>query len=182
MRRELRIRIFLNFVLVVALFGILCGVFGAWLINRATLNEAQQRVRLDLRSAWSVLNDELDRLRLLVGVLAPGRRVASAFTPEHLTASQSALEAVRLQYKLDFFSLTDPRGRLPGTPRSCRRALRLRPARLPVRCHTGDSLRWRIEETWRCKRIRNTIPMAHRQRPGDETIGRASWSLLDWPC
>ena len=66
MRLELRKRIFLNFILVIALFGILGALFGAALINRYILNEAQRRVSLDLRSAWSVLQGELENLIFLL--------------------------------------------------------------------------------------------------------------------
>ena len=52
MRIELRKRIFLNFILIIALFGILGALFGAALMTRYTLQEAQTRVSLDLRSAW----------------------------------------------------------------------------------------------------------------------------------
>ena len=74
-----RNRIFLNFVLVIALFGTLGAVLGAVLIRRTTLDEAQRRVSLDLRSAWSVLQGELDRLSLFVSVLGTGKRVDDAF-------------------------------------------------------------------------------------------------------
>jgi hypothetical protein len=61
MRIPLHKRIFLNFVLIIALFGILGAVLSAVLINRTTLDEAQRRVSLDLRSAWDVLHNEMDR-------------------------------------------------------------------------------------------------------------------------
>ena len=79
MRIELHKRVFLNFVLVIALFEILGSMVGARLISRTTLNEAQRRVSLDLRSAWSVLQSELDKLALYVSVLGTGKRIKDAY-------------------------------------------------------------------------------------------------------
>jgi two-component system NtrC family sensor kinase len=113
LRLELRKRIFLNFVLLVALFGILASLMGALIINRTTLNEAQRSVSLNLRSAWSVLNSKLDELRVLVSVLGTGKRVASAYaTSEEYPSYYASLEAARRQCGFDFLSLTDDRGRV----------------------------------------------------------------------
>jgi two-component system NtrC family sensor kinase len=109
---ELRKRIFLNFVLVITLFGILGALFGAALINRYTLQEAQTRVSLDLRSAWSVLQGELEKIRLAVKVLGTGQRVAQAFAEPAPMISRTSLEAVRRECGFDFLSLTDRQGRV----------------------------------------------------------------------
>jgi len=97
MRFELHKRVFLNFVLVIALFGILGSLVGARLISRTTLNEAQRRVSLDLRSAWSVLQSELDKLGLYVSVLGTGKRIKEAYAAPDSQAYRASLEAVRRQ-------------------------------------------------------------------------------------
>ena len=112
MRIELRKRIFLNFILVIALFGVLGALFGAALINRYTLQEAQTRVSLDLRSAWSVLQEELEKMQLAVRVLGSGQRVARAFAEPKAMGSRASLEAVRRECGFDFLSLTDHQGRV----------------------------------------------------------------------
>ncbi|UCF91914.1 MAG: cache domain-containing protein [Desulfobacterales bacterium] len=111
-RIELRKRIFLNFILVITMFGILGALLGAALINRHTLQEAQTRVSLDLRSAWSVLQGELEKMRLAVRVLRTGQRVARAFAEPEAMASRASLEAVRRECGFDFLSLTDRQGRV----------------------------------------------------------------------
>ncbi|MCF8095839.1 MAG: hypothetical protein K9J79_10825 [Desulfobacteraceae bacterium] len=103
MRLGIRKRIFLNFVLVIMLFGVLCGVLGAWLINRNVLAEAQRRVSLDLRSAWSVLQQEQENLRLFVSILATGKRVEDAYNNPSSGAFRADLEEARLQSGFDFF-------------------------------------------------------------------------------
>ena len=112
MRIELYKRIFLNFVLVIALFGILSSLVGARLISRTTLNEAQRRVSLDLRSAWSVLQSELDKLGLYVSVLGTGKRIKDAYAASDSQAYRASLEAVRRQCGFDFLSLTNRKGRV----------------------------------------------------------------------
>jgi len=112
MRIPLHKRIFLNFVLVIALFGILGAVLSAVLINRTTLDEAQRRVSLDLRSAWDVLHNEMDRLQLFVSVLSTGKRVDEAYDRPDSPAGRVALEEVRKQGGFDFLSLTDSKGQV----------------------------------------------------------------------
>src|SRR5512143_3231698 len=112
MRIQLHKRIFLNFVLVIALFGILGAVLSAILINRTTLNEAQRRVSLDLSSAWNVLQNEMDKLQLFVSVLSTGKRVDEAYAIPDSLSNRAALEAVRRQCGFDFLSLTDSRGQV----------------------------------------------------------------------
>jgi len=112
MRIPLHKRIFLNFVLVIALFGVLGAVLSAVLINRTTLDEAQRRVSLDLRSAWDVLHNEMDRLQLFVTVLSTGKRVDDAYAIPDSPANRVALEQVRRQCGLDFLALTDSKGQV----------------------------------------------------------------------
>ena len=112
MRIPLRKRIFLNFVLVIALFGVLGAVLSAFLINRTTLDEAQRRVSLDLRSAWNILHNELDKFQLSVSVLSTGKRVDEAYATPDSPATRAALEAVRRQCGFDFLCLTDSKGKV----------------------------------------------------------------------
>ncbi|MBI5552736.1 MAG: cache domain-containing protein [Desulfobacterales bacterium] len=112
MRIQLYKRIFLNFVLVIALFGLLAAAVGAYLINRSTVNEAQRRVSLDLRSAWSVVQSELDGLELFLGALSGGKRVQEAFHQPGDQAIRALLELARRQGRCDFLGLTDPQGRV----------------------------------------------------------------------
>jgi len=95
MRLELSKRIFLNFVVVIAGFCILGALLGASLINRNILNEAQRRVRLNLRSGWSVIHSEIDQIGLFVSALVPGSRVAKAYGAPESQTSRASLEAAR---------------------------------------------------------------------------------------
>ena len=112
MRIALRKRIFLNFVLVIALLVVLGALLSAVLISRTTLDEAQRRARLDLRSAWSELQSELDRLSLFAEVLVSGKRVDEAFGPSSSQQAKVSLEAVQRRCGLDFLGLTDAKGKV----------------------------------------------------------------------
>ncbi|MFO7644855.1 MAG: cache domain-containing protein [Desulfosarcina sp.] len=112
MRIQLYKRIFLNFVLVIALFGALAAAVGAFLINRTTVNEAQRRAGLDLRTAWSVIQSELDGLELFLTALSGGKRVQEAYHTDDTAEFRALLEVARRQSRFDFLSLTDNQGRV----------------------------------------------------------------------
>jgi hypothetical protein len=109
---KLHLRVFLDFVLVIVLFGLLGAVLGAWLINRNILNEVQCRVSLDLESVWSVIDGELGRLHLFVSVLGTGKRVEGAYNNLFAPDSRIRLEEARRMFGFDFLSLTDSKGKV----------------------------------------------------------------------
>lgn len=111
MRFQLYKRIFVNFVLVITLFALLAAAVGAILINRSTVDEAQRRVSLNLRAAWSMLQSELDGLEIFIKTLSGGKRVQEAFQEES-AAIRALLELARRQSRFDFLSLTDTQGRV----------------------------------------------------------------------
>ena len=110
MRMTLRARVSVTFVLLIALVALSAGVIGAVLLSRTTLDEAQRRVNFNLRVAWAVVNAEHDRANLLVEIVST--RVALAHGSLDWSALRSELEAKRIQAGLDFFTLTDAKGRV----------------------------------------------------------------------
>ncbi|MBU2549481.1 MAG: cache domain-containing protein [Proteobacteria bacterium] len=112
MRINLRNRILLTFVLVIIVFAIIGALLGTIFINRTTVEEEQRRVGVDLRSAWSVLDGKIHELSILVSVLGTGKRVADAFLSPGSEDVRIPLEAVRIQFGLDFLALTDGHGRV----------------------------------------------------------------------
>jgi len=109
---KLRTRVIVNFVAVIALFGVLCAALGTVIINRVVVGQAQRRVTLDLRAAWSVLESRLRDMELVLGTLAPGDRVRRAYEAEDPRIQAPALEIVRRMAGLDFLGLTDRTGRV----------------------------------------------------------------------
>ncbi len=109
---KLRTRVFANFVLVIALFGVLGAAVAAVVINRMVVNEAQRRVSLNLRSAWSVLQGRQEQMQTLLDVLGTGDRVAAAFAASNTAPLRARFESVLQQGQLDFLGLTDRSGRV----------------------------------------------------------------------
>ena len=112
MRVKLHLRVFLNFVLVIAIFASFGAVLGAWLINRNILNEAQRRVSLAQASAWSVIHSERNSLHLFVSVLGTGERVERAFSDPSAPEPRIRLEEARRLFGFDFLCLTDNKGKV----------------------------------------------------------------------
>ena len=109
---KLRTRVFLNFVLVIALFGVLGAAMAAMVLSRMVVNEAQRRVSLNLSSAWSVLDGGQEQVRLLLEELGGGDRVASVFAAEDAQTLRPKFEAIRRMGGLDFLGVTDRTGRV----------------------------------------------------------------------
>lgn len=110
MRISLRRRIYLNFVVLVVISAVLGSLLGSFLFHRTVVEEARRSVRLNLRSAWSVIQSEFEKLRILLTVLGTGKRVAVAYAAADPAAYRASLEAVRRQCGFDFLSLTDYHG------------------------------------------------------------------------
>jgi two-component system NtrC family sensor kinase len=112
MRLELGKRIFLIFALITIVFCLLAAALGATLINRHILNEAQRRISLDLRSGWSLIQAEIERMRLFVNLLGSDARMTSRKDAASTAALQAFLENERIRFGCDFLSLTDETGRV----------------------------------------------------------------------
>jgi two-component system NtrC family sensor kinase len=109
---KLRTRVFSNFVLVIALFGLLGAAMAAMIINRMVVNEAQRRVRLNLRSAWSVLEGRQEQMQTLLDVLGSGDRVVAALAATDTAPLRPKFESILKGGELDFLGLTDRTGRV----------------------------------------------------------------------
>ena len=77
MRVTLRMRICLNFVLLIVILSALGSVLGAYLFNRIILEEAQRTVKPNLTTAWGVIKGKLDQMKLVVTVLVDSTSWAS---------------------------------------------------------------------------------------------------------
>ncbi|MHC4518050.1 MAG: hypothetical protein ACYTAS_05645, partial [Planctomycetota bacterium] len=108
----LRTKIFRYFVVVIILFAALSLWFGIRVINQRVIDEAQERVRLDLRSAWSIYDaaamERLATLRLLV---------RQSFVLDACAAAdwqgaelQQQLRSMRQTFKFDFLTLASAEG------------------------------------------------------------------------
>ena len=112
MRIKLHTRVFLTFVLTVALLGVVCAVLGAVFISRTVLNEAQRRVKLDLRGAWAAVDSELEETAQLLSAVGATSYVHSAHEEKSFDELRGKLERVRQMGDLDFAGVTDQTGKV----------------------------------------------------------------------
>ncbi len=110
----LRTRLFLSFAALILLFGILSAWFGVGAIRGRIMAEAQNRVELDIASAWSIYDAELREIQTVVTMEAGMKRLVDACAAGEWTREGlvERLELVRSEFGLDFLSLTDPEGKV----------------------------------------------------------------------
>lgn len=85
------------------------------LIGEAVLGEAQRRTDGHLASAWAQYNHELDRVQVVVRLMAATRVVRETLEAEpgaDVSAARARLESFRKEYGLDTLTLIDPNGRV----------------------------------------------------------------------
>ena len=110
----LRTKLFLSVAAVIAIYSLLAAVFAVRTMNQHVTTEAQQRVRLDLSSAWAVLNSRLREVETILKIVASKQIVvASADTlawqdPEVL----SRLTSIRVRFGFDFLNILSPEGQV----------------------------------------------------------------------
>ncbi|MFO7822286.1 MAG: cache domain-containing protein [Lentisphaeria bacterium] len=136
----LKFKLFKSTALIVILFAVLAALLGMHTIQSRVISEAQDRVRLDLNSAWAVYNSKLREINTVLQLAAArqdlkatipttGRQVDDQeagkaenneaplpkFTPpapREWKALRYQLNKTRVQFNLDFLSVTDHRGRV----------------------------------------------------------------------
>ncbi|MDX1778951.1 MAG: cache domain-containing protein, partial [Thermodesulfobacteriota bacterium] len=74
------------------------------------MERAQQRVKMDINSAWMVYNQRIETLALLVELTAKRDILIEEFKQKNSSPLQFLLEKVRIDNNLDFLTLTDARG------------------------------------------------------------------------
>ncbi len=110
----LRIKLFRGFAIVIVLFSMVSGFFAVNTLKRRTLEVAQNRVRLDLSSAWSVYDNRLDQIETVTRMAASKQLVQECAVsgawdnPE----MRVRLERLRSTFNLDFMGLVAPDGRV----------------------------------------------------------------------
>lgn len=103
----------LSTTLVVAITG-LCVIFaGFTIITDIVVDEAQLRVQMDLNSAWTAYRDQAAQLQTNLSLISQQQSVRRGLTnSQHRGVAPASLEALRLQYGLDFLLLVDARGKV----------------------------------------------------------------------
>lgn len=106
-------------VLIIIAFGVLSAVVGMQFLADRVLHEAQNRVRLDLSSAWAVYQGKLDEIETVLRLTAIKRDLVEAMRQQQWADESSVspelrtrLDRTRLAFDLDFLTVTDADGKV----------------------------------------------------------------------
>jgi two-component system NtrC family sensor kinase len=108
----LRTKLFRGFALLVVLMTALTLLIGVPSSQRRVLAEAQTRVRLDLGSAWAVVNAELRQIETILRLVGSKQIVLDISAAGNWDDAEMLhrLDRVRAAFNLDFLDLVSPEG------------------------------------------------------------------------
>lgn len=108
----LRTKLFQAFAALVIVFGLLSTVIGVRMIHGRVVGEAQNQVRLDIGSAWSIFDATQEKVSTIVDMVVIKRAVVDAAAEKLWTTAdiQQRLEVIRRQFGLDFLTVVSPEG------------------------------------------------------------------------
>lgn len=103
----LRTKIFRGFALIVLMFAALSALFGFGTIKRRMMDELQNKVRLDLSSAWSVLSGQIENMETIMSLVSGTKEVqeTGARLDWDNVELRMRLETVRRRFNLDFLGM-----------------------------------------------------------------------------
>jgi two-component system NtrC family sensor kinase len=110
LRIPLSTKLIFAFSLVIVIGVSISTIVGIRLIGNTILRQAQDKVRLDLNSAWEVYNAESEAIKTKVRMTANRFFIKEALTGKNLAELSSELQKVRRDEELDILTLVDPRG------------------------------------------------------------------------
>jgi two-component system NtrC family sensor kinase len=105
-----RFRLIGSFLVMAILVGGLSLIVGARLLTRSVFNEASNRVRQDLNSAWEIYRSAEDRLSLGFTLIALQPEFHAAVLDGDLNRISSCVGTLASQLRLDFAGLVSPEG------------------------------------------------------------------------
>lgn len=111
----LRTKLFQAFAALVLLIGVLFAVIGIRMIQSRVVQEAQNRVRLDLGSIWAVYNARTHEMATVLKLVAAKPIVIDVLGGTNGASraeAQARLESIRRNFGLDFLTVVDPDGKV----------------------------------------------------------------------
>jgi len=87
-------------------------IFGSRLVRGAIIDEAQEKVKYDLSSAWMVFNEKLNHIGDIISFTAEREGIQDAIVNKKNNILLRYLSRVRMQRGLDVLTLTDSTGRV----------------------------------------------------------------------
>ena len=107
---SLRWKLAFSFILVVVAVGLASSIIGIRLVATDVLKRAQQKVQIDLNSAWMVYNERLKDIETVVRLTSERFILKTGIAANDLKELKRELERVRIENSLDMLTLTDKDG------------------------------------------------------------------------
>lgn len=112
LRIPLSTRLTLAFSVVIIIGVFISTIVGIRLIGNTIVRQAQDKVRLDLNSAWEVYNQESEAIKTKVRLTANRFFIKDALAAPNIGRLVSELQKIREEEELDVLTLTDQSGRI----------------------------------------------------------------------
>ena len=110
--RSLQVKTLFFFQCVVIVGGLVALTLGIILYGRTILQQAQDKVKIDLNSARMVYNGEIKDLETIVYMTSERFFLKEGITNSQFKQVEKELERVQIKNGLDFLTLTDNTGRV----------------------------------------------------------------------
>ncbi len=110
-RLPLKTRLISSYLVILALGGLVTSVVGSWIVSSTIMKEAQAGAARSLATAQTIYDDELDRIRQTVFVLA-GEPELTALAWEGGPSGEGRLDRVWRESGFAFMGVTDAQGRV----------------------------------------------------------------------
>lgn len=109
---SLRWKLAFSFILVVVAVGLTSSILGIRMVATDVIKRAQQKVQIDLNSAWMVYNERLGDIESVVSLTSERFFLRVGIESNSLEEVKRELERVRIANNLDMLTLTDKEGKV----------------------------------------------------------------------
>ena len=107
---SLRTKLAFSFIMVVITVGLASSLVGIRMLANEVIKGGQLKVKIDLNSAWMVYQERLKDIESVTRFTAERFFLRDSIIADDLGALRRELERVRIENKLDMFTLTDRNG------------------------------------------------------------------------
>jgi two-component system NtrC family sensor kinase len=112
MRISLKAKLVISFLVVTVICGLIATLVSIRLISTGIINQAQEKVKIDLNSARQIYREESEHLKDVIRFTALRFFIKDAFGDKDVDALQKELKKIREAESLDILTLTDKNGRV----------------------------------------------------------------------
>jgi two-component system NtrC family sensor kinase len=109
---SLRSKLVASFLAVIIICGLVATVVGMQLIDTGIINQAQDKVRIDLNSARHIYQDEIHEVKATLRLTAQRFFIKNAISEGDVETLKMEIEGIRKRESLDVLTLTDETGRV----------------------------------------------------------------------